>query len=393
MRQAPLRMYRNGIIALLVGSLSLADGYSQEGIANHGPMQMHGEGVAGFHADFRNDGPFDSPQGLVGFYHDSGSLLVSGTQVPNLYDVEFSSVKGIWLQIPLQIANNANLIQGDVLTSRKEDTNYPLFSFDSFYTGESSVSKVDGYAAMEHKQDFTFPVGDDARLRWLRIESQALNARVRCAYFFEDPADSPTLGKSFKSDPDATGLRVSQSEFWRLDGDLPSKVTLSWDEYSNVAGLARFLADLRVVGYNRATGAWDDLGNTHFEGGRDYGTLTSDYFVPGQYEIITFGGNTESESFEVVELDNYYLSPNGDGRNETLEIPAAREYPDNAIQIYNRYGQLVFQQDHYTGGFDGQANVALTVSREKGLEPGIYFYIITFNELRQQHQGYFYLSD
>ena len=148
-----------------------------------------------------------------------------------------------------------------------------------------------------------------------------------------------------------------------------------------------------MVGYNRATGVWDDLGNTHFEGGRDYGTLTSDYFVPGQYEIITFGGSTDSESFQVVELDNYYLSPNGDGRNETLEIPAAQEYPDNAIQIYNRYGQLVFQQDHYTGGFDGQANVELTVSREKGLEPGIYFYIITFNELRQQHQGYFYLSE
>ena len=34
---------------------------AQEGIANHGAMQLHGEGVAGFHADFRNDGPFDSP--------------------------------------------------------------------------------------------------------------------------------------------------------------------------------------------------------------------------------------------------------------------------------------------------------------------------------------------
>ena len=366
---------------------------AQDGIANYGAMQLHGDGVAGFHADFDNSGPFESQQGLVGFYSETGSLAIRGTEAPLLYDVEFSTLKGIWLETPLQIANNGNLIQGDVRTSRKEDTNYPLFSFDSFYTGESSVSKVDGYAAMEHKQDFIFPVGDDVRLRWLRLESQALNARVRCAYFSEDPADSPTLGKSFKSDPDATNLRVSQSEFWRLDGDLPSKVTLSWDEYSNVAGLARFLADLRVVGYNRATGVWDDLGNTHFEGGRDYGTLTSDYFVPGQYEIITFGGSTDSESFQVVELDNYYLSPNGDGRNETLEIPAAQEYPDNAIQIYNRYGQLVFQQEHYTGGFDGQANVELTVSREKGLEPGIYFYIITFNELRQQHQGYFYLSE
>jgi len=375
-----------------VGFFLLETGFSQVGIANHGAMRLHGAGEAGFHANFDNSGPFDSPQGLVGFYSDIGSLVVSGTDAPLLYDVEFSALKGIWLETPLQIANNGNLVHGDVRTSRKEDTRYPLFTFDSFYTGESSVSKVDGYAAMEHKQDFTFPVGDDARLRWLRLESQALNARVRCAYFFEDPADSPTLGKSFKGDPNATDLRVSQSEFWKLDGDIPSRVTLSWDERSNVAGLARFLADLRVVGYNRSTGAWDDLGNTHFEGGRDYGTLTSDYFVPARYEVITFGGSTASEAFEVVELDNYYLSPNGDGRNETLEIEAAREHTDNAIQIYNRYGQLVFRQEHYTGGFDGQANVELTVAREKGLEPGIYFYIITFNDLRQQHQGYFYLS-
>lgn len=366
---------------------------AQDGISNHGAMQLHGDGVAGFHADFSNLGPFESPQGLVGFYNDTGSLLIDGTEVPNLYDVEFSSLKGIWLQIPLEIGNNANLIEGNLITSRKENTSYPLFTFDSFYTGESSASKVDGYAGMEYKENFTFPVGDQARLRWLRIESQALNPRVRCAYFFEDPADSPTLGLSFKSDSGPAALRVSTSEFWKLDGDIPSRVTLSWDEMSNVSGLARFLADLRVVGYNRSTGAWEDLGNTHVDGGRDYGTLTSDTFVPGQYEIITFGGSTESESFQVVELANYYLSPNGDGRNETLEIEAARQYTDNAIQVYNRYGQLVFQQDHYTGGFDGQSNVELTVKRDKGLEPGVYFYIITFNELRQQHQGYFYLSD
>ncbi|WP_431137985.1 gliding motility-associated C-terminal domain-containing protein, partial [Psychroserpens mesophilus] len=80
---------------------------------------------------------------------------------------------------------------------------------------------------------------------------------------------------------------------------------------------------------------------TAVEGGRDYGSLTSDYFVPSGYEIITIGGTGGSENYRTVELDNYYLSPNGDGVNETLEIEAAREMPGNNLQIYNRYGQLV----------------------------------------------------
>ncbi|WP_255443998.1 gliding motility-associated C-terminal domain-containing protein [Robiginitalea sp. SC105] len=357
-------------------------------------MRLHGEGAAGMHANFNNEGSFENQQGLVGFYNDNGSLVISGSRMPVFYDTEFSAANGIWLKTPLQVLNNANLIQGDIRTARDGREGYPQFDYASFYTGENRVSKVDGYAAILNKQEFTFPIGNPQRLRPLTIESQAINARAGSAYYPEDPGMPLSTSDNF--DPSAVAepeITVSREEFWTVDGDIPSKVTLTWDEYSNVSGLARFYGDLRVVGWNREKQAWENLGNTHVEGGRDYGSLTSDYFVPSQYGAITFGGTYESGSYRTVELDNYYLSPNGDGVNETLEIEAARESPRNNLQVYNRYGALVYQKDNYTGDFDGKSNTELVVRRQSGLEPGIYFYIITFPELQERHQGYFYLNN
>lgn len=381
-------------IGLFLGCLSLLQGYTQDGIANHGAMQLHGSGTAGFHTDFTNNGPFQSEVGLVGFYREGASLVISGSETPELFDVEFDAASGIWLESPLLIENNANLISGDIRTTRIQAMAYPMFSFTSFFTGDSDVSKVDGFASIRGKAEFTFPIGDATRLRELHILSEAPNPQASAAYYFEAPQASGTLGRSFVSKGETeNALRISPREFWRLEGEVPSRVTLTWDVLSGVPGLASFLGDLRVVGWSKAQQTWVDLGNSHVEGGRDYGRLTSDTFVPDLYEIITIGGSDAASSqYQTVDLDNYYLSPNGDGRNETLELAAAVDSPNNAIEIYNRYGQLVYRKEGYTGGFNGEANVDMVVSTGSFLEDGIYFYIITFHDLRQRHQGYFYLN-
>ncbi len=381
---------------ILVAGLLGKSVSAQTGIGNFTDIQLHGEGAVGFHSSFQNEGSFESTSGLTGFYREGGSLRIFGSQMPYLYDVEFSADAGIWLEMPVEIMNNANLIHGDLRTVRTEAVAYPIFTFDSFYTGESDVSKIDGYASVRNKSSFVFPVGWEDRIRTLTLESEAINAQASCAYFFESPASSGTLGQSFKSQNESSEnpLSISSREFWRLEAALPSRVTLTWDVLSSVSSLGKFLADLRVVGWNKKTQQWDDLGNTQVEGGRDYGSITSDTFLPDDYEIITIGGtDTVSENYQTVELDNYYLSPNGDGVNETLQIDAVARDPNNSIQIYNRHGQLVYTEDQYQGGFQGISNVKMTVSRNRGLEAGIYFYIITFHNLKERHQGYFYLTD
>ena len=44
------------------------------------------------------------------------------------------------------------------------------------------------------------------------------------------------------------------------------------------------------------------------------------------------------ETFETIELDNYYMTPNGDGQNDVLTIEGIENSPNNSLQIFNRYG-------------------------------------------------------
>ncbi len=82
-----------------------------------------------------------------------------------------------------------------------------------------------------------------------------------------------------------------------------------------------------------------------------------------------------------VQLFNYLAPwvPNviapGSGQYETLVIKNIENYPDAQIEIYNRWGNLVYEKTGYDNadGWDGTYN-------GKPLPVGTYFYIINFNK-------------
>ena len=369
--------------------------WAQDALHNYGDFKIHGNTAVGFHLDVINDGPMDQDSGLVGFYSTDQMLNLSGQVAPDVFDAEFQTNQGIFLDTEVKVKNNANIISGNIYTPRTRSDVQLNFMIDAFYTGETNQNKVDGYAAMTNKEQFTFPVGSRDRLRPLTIQSAAINPISRCSYFFEDPNNSITLGKSFDINNKVSEyLAISTFEFWTLEGSLPSKVTLSWDELSNVSALGDYLSDLKVVGWDKESLQWVNLGNTGVQGDMYYGTVTSDFFIPDQYEVITIGGNDDRlETFETIQLDNYYLTPNADGTNDNLEVEGIERSSRNSIQIFNRYGQLVYSKENYRDEFTGQSNVNNVYERPKGLESGIYFYICTFHDLQQKHQGYLYLAN
>ncbi len=369
--------------------------FGQEAFHNYGNLQVHDMAEVGFHLDLTNDGTFDQNLGLVGFYSDNGRITVSGAFTPVFFDTEVAVENGLLLETAIGVNNNGNLILGNIMTSRRATDVYSNFMDYSFYTGESSVSKIDGYAAITNKETFVFPVGDEDRLRPLTIESDAINAMVKCAYFAEDPNNPKSIDGVFSTQRRASEyIAVSDREFWRLEGDVPSRITLTWDEYSNMRAWAEYMSDIKVMGWSKADNQWVNLGNTGTEGGLANGSITSDTFVPNEYEIITLGGNEDDlQTYDTIELDNYYMTPNGDGQNDALVIEGLDRSASNSIQIFDRYGVMVYSKDNYQNDFDGMSNREQVIQRNAGLASGIYFYIITMHDLAQKHQGYLYISN
>jgi len=75
------------------------------------------------------------------------------------------------------------------------------------------------------------------------------------------------------------------------------------------------------------------------------------------------------------------FSPNGDGVHDKWEIKYLNTYPGCTVEIYNRYGQLVFQSTGYNKAWDG-------TFKDKPLPAGTYYYIINPKNGRKQMSGF-----
>ncbi len=74
------------------------------------------------------------------------------------------------------------------------------------------------------------------------------------------------------------------------------------------------------------------------------------------------------------------FSPNEDGANDTFRIDCIENYPNNKLEVYNRYGRLVFSKNGYNNDWDGTANVSGAVSKDEKLPPGTYYYVLDIGE-------------
>ena len=365
-------------------------GNAQTALYNSGNLRIHNEGQIGFHTNLINDGIFDENLGLAGFY-GSSNLTISGALSPVLFDVEIVTPSGVVLNTSLSVANNTSFVAGDFTTPRALPSIYYSFLQEAFYTGDSNTSKIEGYAVGVNQQIFTFPVGDVAQLRPLLLNSNSTNIQVKCAYFFEDPNNPSTFPAFNTAIKPRTVNAVSTREFWRLEGSVLSRVTLSWNARSDLAALTGDVNTITIMGWSKTGNQWLNLGRESLAGDLSQGIVSSAVFIPDDFEVITFGSAAIAEEF--LTLDDFYLSPNGDGINDVLEIIELEQSPNNSIQIYNRLGLKVFDMINYRNEFTGLSNVDnLVLNREIGLPEGLYYYIISMDDLGLNFQGFLFLE-
>lgn len=75
------------------------------------------------------------------------------------------------------------------------------------------------------------------------------------------------------------------------------------------------------------------------------------------------------------------ITPDKDGMNETWVIQGIESYKDAEVEIYNRWGNMVYSASPYLNDWDGTVNQGTVIDGKDGKVPvGTYFYIIRLNE-------------
>jgi gliding motility-associated-like protein len=99
------------------------------------------------------------------------------------------------------------------------------------------------------------------------------------------------------------------------------------------------------------------------------------------------------------------FSPNGDAKNASFVIENIDDtlcYPENTVEIYNRWGILVYETKNYNNSsnyFDGTSEGRSTVTQSEGLPAGTYYYILNYTSFdnngviqTNEKDGYLYLT-
>lgn len=98
--------------------------------------------------------------------------------------------------------------------------------------------------------------------------------------------------------------------------------------------------------------------------------VTTTYYLTATLNGCSLTDNVTVFVDETLNITNTF-TPNGDGYNDKWEIPSLDDYPNCLVQIFDRWGQILYQTTGYGSkkAWDGTSNGKL-------MEPSVYFYVI-----------------
>jgi gliding motility-associated-like protein len=119
----------------------------------------------------------------------------------------------------------------------------------------------------------------------------------------------------------------------------------------------------------------------------------------GDYSVtVSVDGCTSEPSYTTVIIKNCFdffipegFSPNGDGINDLFVIRGIDYYPKNTFQIFNRWGNKVFETVSYKNTWNGLSTLGIRVSGNE-LPVGTYFYLLDLGDNSPVYKGTIYLN-
>jgi gliding motility-associated-like protein len=172
-----------------------------------------------------------------------------------------------------------------------------------------------------------------------------------------------------------------------------SPIVNSNQVYCNAATIGNLLVSgTNIQWYSSASGGTPlDVDTDIISGTTYYSSQTID----GCESLIRSQVLVTLEECDVI-IHNY-ISLNDDGINEYFDLQGIENYPKNNLEIYNRWGVLVYETEGYnnnTKSFKGISEGRVTINSNAKLPEGTYYYNLKYtknNGITVQKTGYLYL--
>jgi gliding motility-associated-like protein len=141
-----------------------------------------------------------------------------------------------------------------------------------------------------------------------------------------------------------------------------------------------------------------DCDNDGLSNGEEIGPDTNNPFDPNNNSIPDYlEDNNHQPSEDGIEVFNL-LTPNDDGENDVFVIRNIGLYPDNSLEVYNRWGSKVYSVNGYGQNqnyFRGVSEGNITIDQNSELPVGTYWYVLNYKNAQgvwNQRIGYIYLN-
>ena len=242
---------------------------------------------------------------------------------------------------------------GVVATERENNKGYINFIYGSSWVGASDMQYVDGYVKVYHDESFVFPVGANSKFRPVAISGAP---RTSAAYYDNNPNFINEKGTE-RIEPLLS--KISEVEYWDVDGDIRTQVTLTWDAASNIETLTESdLNRLTIIGWRG--NQWElipssidrftlDQSSSQNRMGSEIadfsaGSITTNEAIqPGDYDYLTLGTLNSDIVGRVQTQFDVYPNPISLTVSPSLNYQFSSEQ-GGVIRLYGPNNRLILEK-------------------------------------------------
>ncbi|MGS4344878.1 gliding motility-associated C-terminal domain-containing protein [Myroides odoratus] len=365
------------------------------------------EGTVYFYRDFNNDGyySFDKDRKnssrstaiFAPYAGESGQQLLSGTSPSEFYNVQLNNDTP---EVAFDLKNNMDvhgtmdflngIIKVDPTVPPGEKLSIGMLSFQqgSKVANVDDASHAEGLVEKIGNEPFQYPKGDKQMYRYARITAPK---DIKDVFLGE----YRTEDKQFFTARAATAGVIKEldtNEYWLIDrgSDTKSEIllTLSWDERTTPHELLNDPEnELHIARWDAKQQLWVDEGGVVDMSRKEITTVAA---LKG-YGFFTLATVKKDWLLDGDVVIYNLVTPDGDGKNDYFIIDNINKYPNNTVEIYNRWGVKVYETRGYDPTGDGSSNVfkgysegRVTIDKNKKLPSGTYYYVVTY-EFKDQN--------